>query len=590
MAFTPGETVGSYRIIEKLGHGGMATVYKAYHAPLDRDVAIKVLHPAFKNDPQFFARFQREARIVAKLEHSNIVPVYDFSEHEGEPYLVMRYVQGDTLKPHLQNGPLSPAETMRIMRPVCNALAYAHNQGVLHRDIKPSNVMLTPDGGVYLTDFGLARMVQAGESTLSQDMMVGTPQYISPEQAQGERDLDGRTDIYSLGVVLFEMLTGSVPFSGDTPFAVVHDHIYKPLPLPSAVNPDINPDVEKVILRALAKDKNDRFENVQDLWLALEKALGPQIAQATTLAKIVEEKPALPPAKESDKKKFIIAAGAIAALLCVCLFAVILLNSDKEKEKEQAAIPPKTGQQEPLPSQEQPPADQPLPPPKDSPQKDHPPAESSPSPEAPPQEQPSAEAPLSQEKEEAFAEADSLHNEGRQMLADGDPMGALPLFLQAIDTDRHFIPAYIAAAEAFLAMNQPLEAADTLQSGIESNPQDIRLRLSLSHLQMINERFPKARATLEEILEMQPNNALAHVGLARIDVAEGNLESAAEHLEQAKRTKPDMPEIKIVEAQILWNEGEREAAIQMLREAAKDPRLNEEVREELRLLLGSYDR
>ncbi len=593
MAFTPGETVGSYRIIEKLGHGGMATVYKAYHAPLDRDVAIKVLHPAFKNDPQFFARFQREARIVAKLEHSNIVPVYDFSEHEGEPYLVMRYVQGDTLKPHLQNGPLSPAETMRIMRPVCNALAYAHDQGVLHRDIKPSNVMLTPDGGVYLTDFGLARMVQAGESTLSQDMMVGTPQYISPEQAQGERDLDGRTDIYSLGVVLFEMLTGSVPFSGDTPFAVVHDHIYKPLPLPSAVNPDIAPQVEKVILRALVKDKNERFEKVQDLWQALEEALGPQVAQAPTIAKIVEEKPALPPAKKSSKKKFIIAGGAIAALLCACLFAVILLNSGEEKEKEQASIPPKTDQQEPLPSQEQPPADKPLPPPKDSPQKDRPPDEAPP--EAPPQEHPPDEAPpvekpLSQEEEEALAEAERLHHEGRQMLAEGDLMGALSLFLQAIDTNRRYIPAYTAAAEAFLAMDQPLEAADALQAGIESNPQNIRLRLALAHLQMSNERFPEARATLEETLEMQPDNAPVHVGLARIDVAEGNLESAATHLDQARRTKPDMPEIKIVEAQILWNQGEREAAIQLLREAAKDPQLNDEVREELRLLLGAYDR
>jgi serine/threonine protein kinase/Tfp pilus assembly protein PilF len=571
MAFTPGETVGSYRIIEKLGHGGMATVYKAYHAPLDRDVAIKVLHPAFKNDPQFFARFQREARIVAKLEHSNIVPVYDFSEHEGEPYLVMRYVQGDTLKPHLQNGPLLPAETLRIMRPVCSALAYAHDQGVLHRDIKPSNIMLTPDGGVYLTDFGLARMVQAGESTLSQDMMVGTPQYISPEQAQGERDLDGRTDIYSLGVVLFEMLTGSVPFSGDTPFAVVHDHIYKPLPLPSAVNPNIAPQVEKVILRALVKDKNERFEKVQDLWQALEEALAPQVAQSPTLAKVVEEKPTLPPAKKSNKKTFIIVGAAVAALLCACLFAIILLSGGDDEEDEEilasAPMPSEMSHQSPTHN-----SDQPLLPPEDSPQKEPPPAE----------------APLSQEEEEAFAEADLLHSDGRQMLAEGDLMGALPLFLQAIDTNRRYIPAYIAAAETFLAMDQPFEAADTLQAGIESNPQNIRLRLTLSHLQIINERFPEARATLEEILEMHPDNALAHVGLARIDVAEGNLESAADYLDQASLINPDMPEIDVVEAQILWHQGERKAAIQMLHEAVRNPKLNESVRDEIRRTLEEY--
>ena len=574
MAFTPGETVGSYRIIEKLGHGGMATVYKAYHAPLDRDVAIKVLHPAFKNDPQFFARFQREARIVAKLEHSNIVPVYDFSEHEGEPYLVMRYVQGDTLKPHLQNAPFSPAETLRIMRPVCNALAYAHDQGVLHRDIKPSNVMLTPDGGVYLTDFGLARMVEAGESTLSQDMMVGTPQYISPEQAQGERDLDGRTDIYSLGVVLFEMLTGSVPFSGDTPFAVVHDHIYKPLPLPSAVNPNINPQVEKVILRALAKDKNDRFEKVQDFWQALESALEPLAAQAPTLAKAVAENPSSAiPAKKSDKKKFIIAGGAIAALLCLCLFAVIAINSENDKEEEQASMPSMHTEMARTPDHPdtQPPADQPPPPPKDSPQNPPPPAE------APP--------PANNEGDSAAAER--LLQEGQRLLAD-DPMGALPLFLEAIDTDRHFVPAYTAAAEAFLAMDQPLEAADTLQAGIESNPQDVGLRLTLARLQMNNKRFQEARATLEEILEMQPNNALAHTGLARIDVAEDDMESAEAHLDQAKQINPNMPEIKIVEAQILWKTGQKREAVQLLREAAQGPKLNESVREELRRLLEKY--
>src|SRR5512143_2412859 len=185
MSFQVGETIGPYRIIEQLGQGGMATVFKAYHASLDRYVAIKVLHPAFGEDASFEARFQREARVVAKLEHPNIVPIYDYAEHEGRPYLVMKYIEGDTLKARLNQGPLSAEEINQIVDSVGSALAYAHKQGVLHRDIKPSNVLIGVDGQMYLADFGLARIAQAAESTLSSDMIMGTPQYISPEQARG---------------------------------------------------------------------------------------------------------------------------------------------------------------------------------------------------------------------------------------------------------------------------------------------------------------------------------------------------------------------------------------------------------------------
>lgn len=185
MTFITGEQVGPYQIIEQLGSGGMATVFKAYHASLDRYVAIKVLHPAFKQDPNFLSRFQREARIVAKLEHPHIVPVYDFSEAGGQPYLVMRFIEGETLKARLAKGDLPLDEVARILKPVGEALSYAHGQGVLHRDVKPSNVLLTPDGGVWLADFGLARIAQAGESTLSQDSLLGTPQYISPRASAG---------------------------------------------------------------------------------------------------------------------------------------------------------------------------------------------------------------------------------------------------------------------------------------------------------------------------------------------------------------------------------------------------------------------
>jgi len=271
MPFVVGETVGAYRLTEQLGQGGMATVFKAYHAALDRYVAIKALHPFFQLDENTLVRFRREARVVARMENPNIIPVYDYSEHEDRPYLVMKYVKGETLKARLSRGPIGPDDLERIVVSVGNGLSYAHEHGVLHRDVKPSNVMMAEDGRIYLSDFGLARIAQAGESTLSADVMLGTPQYISPEQAKGESELDNGTDIYSFGVMLYELVVGRVPYSADTPFAVIHDHIYKPLPLPSLENPDITEPVERFLLKALAKDRSDRFEDIPamlDAWKA----------------------------------------------------------------------------------------------------------------------------------------------------------------------------------------------------------------------------------------------------------------------------------------------------------------------------------
>ena len=272
MALYEGQMLGPYQIIGQLGQGGMATVYKAYHAKLDRYVAIKVMHPAFKDDGNFLARFEREAQIVAKLEHAHIVPVYDYAEHDGQPYLVMKFIEGRTLKRILSAAPPTLDDILNILTPIAAALTYAHKQGVLHRDIKPSNIVLDKDNVPYLTDFGLARIAQAGESTMSADMILGTPQYISPEQARGEKNLDYHTDLYSLGVILYEMVVGRVPFNADTPYAIVHDQIYSDLPLPSKLNPEVPPPVEKVLLKALAKNPADRFNSATEMIDAFRKA------------------------------------------------------------------------------------------------------------------------------------------------------------------------------------------------------------------------------------------------------------------------------------------------------------------------------
>ena len=256
---------GQYIVSEQLGKGGMATVYKAHHARLDRFVAIKVMHNVFLQDETFLARFEREARIVARLEHPNIVPIYDYSEQDGNPYLVMKHIEGATLKQRAMKQGITLQDANTLMSSVADALDYAHRQGVLHRDMKPSNILIDTTGKPYLTDFGLARMAQVGESTISHDMMLGTPFYLSPEQAQGQKELTSATDTYSFGIVLYELLTGSVPFSGDSAYAIVHGHIYGDVKPPSEVNPSLPRAVDAVLMKALSKSPSERYATAADL-------------------------------------------------------------------------------------------------------------------------------------------------------------------------------------------------------------------------------------------------------------------------------------------------------------------------------------
>jgi serine/threonine protein kinase len=273
MVLQPGATLGQYQIQEVIGTGGMATVYKAQHTRLNRTVAIKMMHPQYLADEQFQVRFEREAQVIARLDHPNIVTVYDYDEYERQPYLVIRYIEGQTLKHVIRQGALPLPLILRVMNGVASALDYAHQQGVLHRDVKPSNIILSEDLTPYVTDFGLARMAQIGESTLSADVMLGTPQYISPEQARGDQKIDHHTDLYSFAIILYELLVGRVPFSADSAYATIHEQIYVAPPSPSQFNSEITPAVEAVLLKALAKDPQQRYHSARELMHALEDAL-----------------------------------------------------------------------------------------------------------------------------------------------------------------------------------------------------------------------------------------------------------------------------------------------------------------------------
>jgi len=277
-----GRTLGPYRIVEQLGMGGMATVYKAYHAAMDRHVAVKVLPRHFAADPTFVGRFEQEAKVIARLENARILPVYDYGEEDGITYIVMRYLDAGTLSERIRAGQIPFAEIARIIAQVGDGLDYAHKKGVIHRDVKPSNIMLAQNGDVYITDFGISKLVE-GTAQFTGSGIVGTPDYVSPEQALGQ-PIDYRSDIYSLGIVLYQMATGDVPFHAETPMAVIIKHINDPLPLPRTINPDIPEAVQNVILKALAKKPDERFQHCSELTAALNTAVDSGVSpdRATT--------------------------------------------------------------------------------------------------------------------------------------------------------------------------------------------------------------------------------------------------------------------------------------------------------------------
>ncbi|MEO7910635.1 MAG: bifunctional serine/threonine-protein kinase/formylglycine-generating enzyme family protein, partial [Roseiflexaceae bacterium] len=253
---------GQYTIIEPIRQGGMSTVYKAYQESLDRYVAIKVL--AYNNDPQFVVRFKREARAIAQLQHPNILPIYDSNEQDGMLYLVMQYIENGATLGDLLDQPIESGRALRLIGKVLDALSYAHDRGIVHRDIKPANVLLPSPDWPMLADFGIVKLRDDDQKLTSPGLVVGTAAYMAPEQASG-KPVDARTDLYATGVVLYEMVTGQVPFEADTPMAMLAKHAYEPPIPPRSINPSLPPEVETLLLRALEKDPNARYQSAADM-------------------------------------------------------------------------------------------------------------------------------------------------------------------------------------------------------------------------------------------------------------------------------------------------------------------------------------
>lgn len=266
-----GEQIGQYKIVELIAQGGMATVYKAYQESFERYVAIKVLPRQLSEDPTFLKRFQNEARVIARLEHRSILPVYDYGEHEGMPYIVMRLVETGTLRKKLFYEQIDLPTAARIIEQVAEALDYAHAHGVIHRDLKPSNILLDEHNNAYLTDFGIAKML-GSTSQVTGSGVVGTPSYMSPEQCQG-KTVTPASDIYALGAILYEVVTGKAPFEADTPLGVMYMHVRTPVPSVQQVKPSLPAAIDRVIARAMAKRPFERYATASELAADFRRAI-----------------------------------------------------------------------------------------------------------------------------------------------------------------------------------------------------------------------------------------------------------------------------------------------------------------------------
>jgi serine/threonine-protein kinase len=314
---------GRYELEELVGTGGMSSVYRAHDRLLERDVALKVLHQQFTADDDYVERFRREARSVAQLSHPNIVTVIDRGEQDGRQFIVFEYVDGENLKTLVERqGPLPVHEAITLTLQVARALGFAHEHGLVHRDVKPQNVLLNGNGEAKVTDFGIARSLEVHGGLTQTGTVLGTSDYIAPEQARGAR-ANAQSDIYSLGAVLYELLTGDVPFPGDNFVAVAMRHINEPVPSVREQRPDVSPRLDAVIRRAMAKDPRDRFGSMDELCRELEACLGDEsgVSGAQTMVVAPPRKPSRrsrragrPPAERPSVWPLILLLAGLAVL------------------------------------------------------------------------------------------------------------------------------------------------------------------------------------------------------------------------------------------------------------------------------------
>ncbi len=532
----PRRTIGKYQLFERLGRGGMAEVYKGYHPNLNRRVAIKILHPHLADEVDFIGRFRREAQAVAQLRHPHIMQVYDFDAEGDQNYMVMEYIQGPSLKDLLDDcysrGEMLPVEdVVYIFRALLDAVGYAHAHGMVHRDLKPANVMLEmkDEGGrmkdeglsssliphlsslrPVLTDFGIAKIIGANKFTAS-GVTVGTPAYMSPEQGQGESG-DERADIYALGVILYECLTGQVPYEGDTSVAVLLKHISAPIPSLSPIRPTLPVAYDRVIARAMAKDPEERFQSAHEMWKALETLTVDETAPTLTVKEVEPERAIAPEAERASQAATItsvepkrpavplrrrwLAWGTILIALALAGVAVL-------------------------------------------------PRFNAPSP------------------------AEQAITEGQQYLASGDAQLAADSFSLALDIDPDNVQALLGRAQAYEQLGQVLEALADLESAIAAAPEEARGYQERARLivQYGLDDPAIALADFDKAIQLAPDSPRAHflrgwaiLNFALID-GRPNPGAALDDLNQAVILDSRNAETQLTLAQALVGVGDPGAAL-----------------------------
>jgi serine/threonine-protein kinase len=351
------ERFSRYELKEELGQGGMATVYRAYDPMFEREVALKILKRESLKDAQVRERFERETKIIARLEHAAIVPVYDVGRDRDQLFFVMRYMTGGSLIERIQRRTLSLAEIGHILQRIAAALDYAHSKGVIHRDVKPGNILFDEFENAYISDFGIAKFAQ-GAARLTHSGIIGTPTHMSPEQARGE-DVDGRSDIYSLGVILFEMLSGKTPFEATTPLGLAFKHAAEPPPHIRDINPNLPAGLEPIMDKVLAKDRNRRYATGADLADAfiatLAEPLPPDISLATPIvprvpADELPPPPPAPPARRSRSAPWMVGGVILAAAAAFAVLGFPRLFTPPVPTPEPAAVVPTLSTPTSLPS------------------------------------------------------------------------------------------------------------------------------------------------------------------------------------------------------------------------------------------------